>query len=81
MHKVKLVQEYVNENRRVELVFLPKSAPELNEIENKFSLLQREVLNNSNFRSAKQLEYAVRRWLSAYNRKGNGNSTYVTVGH
>lgn len=81
VHKAKLVQEYVNENGRIELVFLPKGAPELNGVENKFSLLQREVLNNSNFRSAKELKRAVRRWLSTYNRKGNGNSTYVTMGH
>jgi transposase len=69
VHKAKLVQEYVNKNGRIELVFLPKGAPELNGVENKFSLLQREVLNNSNFRSAKELERAVRCWLLAYNRK------------
>lgn len=81
VHKAKLVQEYLDKNGRVELVFLPKGAPELNEIENKFSLLQREVLNNSNFRSMKELEHAVRRWISAYNRKRNGNTTFVTMGH
>jgi transposase len=70
VHKAKLVQEYVKDGERIELVFLPKGAPELNEIENKYSLLQREVLNNSNFRSAKELERAVRCWLSTYNRKG-----------
>ena len=78
-HRAKIVQEYVSKNDGIELVFLPKGAPELNEIESRFSLLQREVLNNSNFRSTKQLERAVRRWLSAYNRYGK--STYETVGH
>lgn len=68
VHKAKVILEYVEKNGRIELIFLPKGAPELNEIENKFSLLQQEVLNNSSFRSAKELERAVRRWLSAYNR-------------
>ncbi|MGC8816851.1 MAG: IS630 family transposase [Candidatus Hadarchaeum sp.] len=79
-HKAKIVKEYLSENGgAVELVFLPKGAPELNEIENKFSLLQKEVLNNSNFRSMKQLKMTVVKWISAYNR--NGERTYVTMGH
>lgn len=70
MHKAKIIREYVDANKGIELVYLPKGASELNEIENKFSLLQRDVLNNSNFRSLRELELAVRRWLSAYNRGG-----------
>lgn len=78
MHKAKIIEEYLDENgAKIELVFLPNNAPELNEIENKFSMLQKEVLNNSNFRSMKQLKRAVVRWISAHNR--NGCRNYVTV--
>lgn len=75
MHKAKIIEKHLSENGgMVELVFLPTNAPELNEIENKFSLLQREVLNNSNFRSMKQLKRTVSRWISAYNRKRMGQA-------
>ena len=81
IHKAKMIQGYLAENESAtELVFLPNNAPELNEIENKFSSLQREVLNNSSFRSTVQLRKAVEKWLSAYNKR-NGARTYVTVGY
>jgi transposase len=53
---------------KIKPVWLPKHAPELNDVDKiVFSLLQREVLQNRNFSSLEELESSVDRWIKRFN--------------
>jgi transposase len=57
----------VPENMR--LVFLPKHSPKDNRVEDVFSLVQKEVLDNRKFSGTPEVIVAVRKWIRNFNRK------------
>ncbi len=53
---------------KIKPVWLPKHAPELNDVDKIiFSLLQREVIQNRKFRSLDEMERCIDRWIRGFN--------------
>lgn len=52
----------------VQLVFLPKNSPKDNRVEDVFSLIQKEVLDNRKFSGAPEVKMAVQKWIGNRNR-------------
>lgn len=69
IHIAKMVKKIEEEFNDIELFYLPKSSPELNPLENKFNLLQSEIISNSNFRSTFEMKRAIARWVRSYNNR------------
>ena len=59
--------ERIPEN--VRLVFLPKHSPKDNRVEDVFSLIQRDVLDNRKFSGILEVKAAVQKWIRNYNRR------------
>jgi transposase len=57
--------------KRIKLVFLPTHSPKLNQMDTQFSVIQREVLNNSKFRSIGEVEKKIDSWIRSFNSKNN----------
>lgn len=55
--------------KNVRLVFLPKHSPKDNRVEDVFSLIQKEVLNNREFSGTDEVLLSVRKWIRNSNRK------------
>lgn len=55
---------------KVKFVFLPTHAPKLNQMDTQFSVVQREVLNNSSFRNIGEVKDSIDRWIGSFNRIG-----------
>lgn len=53
----------------VRLVFLPKHSPKDNRVEDVFSLIQKEVLDNRKFSGTDEVKAAVQKWIRNFNRK------------
>lgn len=58
-----------NVPKDVGLVFLPKHSPKDNRVEDVFSLIQKEVLDNRKFSGTEEVKRAVQKWIRNYNRK------------
>ncbi|MCS4541199.1 MAG: IS630 family transposase [Euryarchaeota archaeon] len=69
VHRSKAFKEFVEKDGKIELVYLPTNTPWLNRIEQFFSALQRDVINNSNYKSKKELEEAIARYVEYFNSK------------
>lgn len=54
---------------RIRLVFTPKHCSWLNPIENWFAKLQRHTITNGNFKSVKELEEKIRKYIVFYNSR------------
>lgn len=54
--------------RKIKFVFLPTAAPKLNQMDTKFSVLQREVLSNSVFNNICEVEKAINKWIRNFNK-------------
>jgi transposase len=55
---------------RIKPVWLPKHAPELNDVDKiVFSLIQREVLQNRNFASLDEVKSSIDRWLKEFSSR------------
>jgi transposase len=66
-HKSLFEKEIFKEGR-IKPVWLPKNAPELNDIDKIiFNLIRREVLNNRAFNSLKEVEVAIDKWIKEFN--------------
>ena len=64
------------EEGKIKPVWLPKNAPELNDVDKiVFSLIQREVLQNRTFNSLEEVESSIDRWI----RKFNSNEIAISL--
>jgi transposase len=54
---------------KVKLVFLPKYSPKDNRVEDVFSLIQKEVLDNRKFSGTNEVKASVQRWIRNFNKK------------
>ena len=70
-HKSKIVQEKLKQTKKIKLEFLPANSPELNRVEDVFSLIQKEVLNNRCFNSIAEVKQAIDRWIIKFRRNSN----------
>jgi len=55
--------------KNARLVFLPKHSPKDNRVEDVFSLIQKEVLDNRKFSGTPEVIAAVRKWIRNFNRR------------
>ena len=62
-------EDMKNVPENVELVFLPKHSPKDNRMEDVFSLIQKEVLDNRKFSGTDEVIASVRKWIRDFNRK------------
>ena len=69
-HVSKRSKEELNKIKKLKLVYLPFNSPKLNRIEEEFSLLQKEVINNRKFECCKEIILAIRRWAWYRNKMG-----------
>lgn len=63
----------------VEPVWLPKNSPKLNCMEDKFSDLQREVIDNSNFKSKEEMINAIEAYAAYYNNEKEAKRKYISL--
>lgn len=56
----------------VRLVFLPKHSPKDNRVEDVFSLIQKEVLDNRKFSGTDEVKAAVQKWVRNFNIRHQG---------
>jgi transposase len=52
--------------KRIKFVFLPINSPKDNQMDTQFSIIKREVLNNSSFKSIKKVEESIDKWIIAF---------------
>lgn len=55
--------------KKIKFAFLPTNAPKLNQMDAQFSLIQREVLSNQSFRSIREVEASIDKWIRTFNKK------------
>jgi transposase len=55
--------------KKIKFVFLPTNTPKLNLMDTQFSLIQRDVLNNSYFRKIEEVEESIDRWIKSFNSR------------
>lgn len=61
------VKDIFINNKKLKPEWLPANAPELNQVDRIFSLIQREVLNNRNFPCIEEVKSAIDRWVRKFN--------------
>ncbi|MEA1904259.1 MAG: IS630 family transposase, partial [Candidatus Hadarchaeota archaeon] len=66
---LKMEGDVKNVPENVRLVFLPKNSPKDNRVEDMFSLIQKEVLNNRKFSGTSEVKAAVQKWIRNFNRR------------
>ena len=70
IHRSKKVRETIQKYYpRINLVFLPTRAPELNLIEVRWMWMQRQMINNSTFKDECDIGKCVTEWTRNYNKK------------
>lgn len=70
IHRSKKVRETIQKyHPRINLVFLPTRAPELNLIEVRWMWMQRQAVNNSTFENEHDIGRTVTDWTRNYNKK------------
>lgn len=62
-HRSNVLSAFVDVTQRITLVFLPFSASWLNDIERDFSMIERDVLRNSNFSSVRETMEAITKYV------------------
>jgi transposase len=67
-HKTKAVQQFLRENQRVKLHFTPTYSSWLNQVENWFSKIERDVIARGIFTSVADLSRKLLRYVRLYNR-------------
>ena len=71
IHHAKLLQDFLEENKRLKLVFLPPYSPNLNLIEGLWGWLKNEVINNAFFSKVEQIKQAVCWFINRVNESPN----------
>lgn len=61
-HKSKVVKEFLNENSRITLYYLPPYAPELNPIEKYWNILKHSITKNKYYKKIKDLKFEIERF-------------------
>ena len=67
VHHAKLLKNFLNENKRLTLVFLPPYSPKLNIIEGLWGWLKDTCVNNVFFSKFYQIRIAVRKFIRMVN--------------
>lgn len=67
-HKTALVEEFLSKHRRVQIHYTPTYSSWLNQVENWFARIQRDVINRGIFSSAKDLDKKLMRYIRQYNK-------------
>ena len=67
-HKTKRVADFMAEHRNVQMHFTPTYSSWLNQVENWFSRIQREVITRSIFTSVKDLGRKLMRYIREHNK-------------
>ncbi|MEM5461958.1 IS630 family transposase [Paraburkholderia phytofirmans] len=70
-HKTELEQAYLGEHRRVHMHYTPTYSSWLNQVENSFARIQRDVTSRSVFTSIKDLDKKLMRYIRQYNKDPN----------
>lgn len=55
--------------KKIKFVFLPTNSPKDNQMDTQFSVIQREVLNNSSFRNIGEVKDNIDRWIRSHNSR------------
>ncbi|MFM9428636.1 transposase [Variovorax sp. GrIS 2.14] len=67
-HKAELVQTFLTEHRQVRIHYTPTYSSWLNQVENWFSRIQRDVISRGIFASVKDLDKKLLRYIKAHNK-------------
>jgi len=67
-HKTALIHNWLVKRPRIQLHFTPTSASWLNLVERWFGLITQKQIRRGSFRSTRELEGAIRRYLETYNQ-------------
>jgi transposase len=67
-HKTDLVQAFLVEHKRVKIHYTPTYSSWLNQVENWFSRIQRDVISRGIFASVKDLDRKLMRYIRQYNK-------------
>ena len=67
IHHAKLLNEFLDENTRLKLLFLPPYSPNLNKIEELWGWLKKAVINNVFFHTKEEIKKAVNKFISWIN--------------
>ena len=67
IHHAKLLQNYLQKNQRLQLVFLPPYSPNLNKIEELWGWLKNSIVNNAFFQSRGEIQEAVTKFVNLVN--------------
>ena len=67
IHKSKYTTEFLKNQKKVEVFFLPTYSPELNPIELCFNQYQRELVNNYSYYAGSSLFLATRKYVEYFN--------------
>lgn len=67
VHHAEMLREFLEKNKRLQLMFLPPYSPKLNVIEGLWGWLKDTCINNAFFSKAYQIKLAVRKFVSFVN--------------
>ena len=67
IHKSKYTTVFLNNQKKVDVFFLPPYSPELNPIELCFNQYQRELVNNYSYHAGSSLFLATRKYVEYFN--------------
>ena len=67
-HKTPLVQAFLAKHRRVHMHYTPTYSSWLNQVENWFARIQRDVITRGIFSSIKDLDKKLMRYIRQYNK-------------
>ena len=67
-HKTELVQSFLAQNAHVQIHYTPTYSSWLNQVENWFSRIQRDVISRGIFTSVKDLDKKLMRYIRQYNK-------------
>ena len=67
-HKTELVEQFLAKHRRVQIHYTPTYSSWLNQVENWFARIQRDVITRGIFTSTKDLDKKLMRYIRQYNK-------------
>lgn len=67
IHHAKLIQPFLEETPRLQLVFLPPYSPNLNLIEGLWKWLKADIINNTFYPTVKEIQLAVQAFINKIN--------------
>ena len=71
IHHAKMLEDLLEKNKRLTLMFLPPYSPKLNLIEGLWGWLKNEVINNAFFSKVDEIQQAVRWFINYVNELPN----------